>query len=142
MNTKPYERKPHFYETDQMGIIHHANYIRWFEEARVDFMEQIGYGYDKASHQGIDFAVLSVSCDYKSMIRFGDTVLIHAHITDLTPTRMTVEYSITDAKTGQLRTTGNSKHCYIDTKRSRPVSLKKTLPALYALFEQTVLNTD
>ena len=35
--------KAQYYETDQMGIIHHSNYIRWFEEARVGFLEEIGY---------------------------------------------------------------------------------------------------
>ena len=44
---KPYIHKVQYYETDKMGITHHSNYIRWMEEARVDFMEQIGWGYDK-----------------------------------------------------------------------------------------------
>lgn len=43
MIIKPYSRKTHYYETDQMGIIHYANYIHWMEEARVDFMDQIGF---------------------------------------------------------------------------------------------------
>ena len=62
---KPYLRKVHFYETDQMGIVHHSNYIRWLEESRIDFMEQIGYGYTRVSGLGIDFAVLGVNVDYK-----------------------------------------------------------------------------
>ena len=55
---KPYSRKANYYETDQMGIIHHSNYIRWFEEARVDFLEQIDFGYNKTVECGIDFVVL------------------------------------------------------------------------------------
>ncbi|HBG13493.1 MAG TPA: acyl-CoA thioesterase, partial [Clostridium sp.] len=54
MIIKPYSRKTHYYETDQMGIIHHANYIHWMEEARVDFMDQIGFSYDRAVSTGID----------------------------------------------------------------------------------------
>ena len=42
-----YQRKVQYYETDQMGIVHHSNYIRWFEEARIDLMEQMGLGYEK-----------------------------------------------------------------------------------------------
>ena len=49
-----------------MGIVHHSNYIRWFEEARVDYMERIGFGYHKAVAALIDFAVLAVSREYKS----------------------------------------------------------------------------
>ena len=53
MKIKPYERNAKYYETDQMGIIHHSNYIRWFEEARVDAMEQAGIPYDKMEEMGI-----------------------------------------------------------------------------------------
>lgn len=134
MEIKPYIRKTHYYETDQMGIIHHANYIHWMEEARVDFMEQIGFGYERAVKEGIDFALLGISCTYKSMVRFGDTVNIEVAITSLTETKMTVHYQITDAVTGKLRTAGESIHCYFDSNRKRPVSLKKVLPELYDLF--------
>ena len=41
MEIKPYERMVYYYETDRMGIVHHSNYIRWFEEARLDWMKQI-----------------------------------------------------------------------------------------------------
>lgn len=134
MNIKPYIRKTHYYETDQMGIIHHANYIHWMEEARVDYMEQIGFSYDRAVSTGIDFALLSISCEYKSMTRFGDTVNIQVSISSLSVTKMTVQYQITDAETGKLRTIGESTHCYFDANRKRPVSLKKALPELYDLF--------
>lgn len=46
MKFEVYEHKTQYYETDQMGIIHHANYLHWFEEARIDIMEQMGMGYD------------------------------------------------------------------------------------------------
>ena len=135
MEIKPYLRKTHYYETDQMGVIHHANYVRWLEEARVDFMEQIGFGYDLSVRSGIDFAVLGVALDYRSMVRFGDTVCIEMSITSLTSARMTIRYRITDAKSGVLRTEGESRHCYFDASRQRPVSLKKALPELYGLLE-------
>lgn len=138
MNIKPYVRKAQYYETDQMGIIHHANYIHWMEEARVDFMEQVGFGYDRAVKEGIDFALLGLSCEYKSMVSFGDTVNIEVSISALTVTKMTVHYQITDAVTGKLRTTGESIHCYFDSNRKRPVSLKKVLPELYDLFASYV----
>ena len=42
-----YEHRVSYYETDQMGIVHHSNYIRWFEDARVDFLEKVGFSYAK-----------------------------------------------------------------------------------------------
>lgn len=134
MNIKPYVRKAHYYETDQMGIIHHANYIHWFEEARVDFMDQIGFSYELAVSTGIDFALLGVACEYKSMVRFNDTVNIQVLLTSLSLTKMTVQYRVTDVVSGKLCATGESRHCYFDSNRKRPVSLKKALPDLYDLF--------
>lgn len=134
MELRPYVRKAHYYETDQMGIVHHSNYIRWFEEARVDFMEQIGYGYDRAVADGIDFAVLSVSCEYRSMVRFSETVEIQVSISALSASRMSVHYQVSDVATGALRTTGESSHCYFDNRKQRPVALPRALPELYALF--------
>ncbi|WP_202903323.1 acyl-CoA thioesterase [Gorillibacterium massiliense] len=135
MTIKPYVRKAQFHETDQMGIIHHANYIKWFEEARVDFMEQIHYGYDRATEAGIDFAVLSASCEYKSMTRFNDTVAVECRITSMEPSRMSVLYRVLDVATGELRATGETRHCFYSRIRKRPVALKKELPELYDLFK-------
>ena len=67
---KMYRRKVFYYETDQMGIVHHSNYIRWFEEARIDYMEQLGLGYDKMEEQGIISPVLSVEASYLRMLLF------------------------------------------------------------------------
>ena len=134
METKPYTRKVFYYETDMMGIVHHSNFIRWFEEARVDFMEQFGYGYDESVAAGIDIVVLKVACEFKSMIRFGDTVVIEMKIASLEATRMAITYHITDARTGELRATGESGHCYYSRHKNRPVSLKKELPELYDIL--------
>ena len=71
-NVYAYEREANYYETDKMGIIHHSNYIRWFEEARIGFMKNIGFPYDAMEDNGIMMPVLSVECDYKSSVRFGD----------------------------------------------------------------------
>jgi acyl-CoA thioester hydrolase len=114
-----------------MGIIHHANYIHWFEEARVDFMDQIGFSYAKATDAGIDFVLLGISCDYRSMVHFNDTVAITVMVTKLTPVRMTIRYDVFDAVTQKLCTTGESRHCFFDSVKKRPASLQKMRPELY-----------
>lgn len=134
MAITPYRRKAQYYETDQMGIIHHSNYIRWFEEARVHFMEQVGYGYDDAVESGIDFAVTGLECHYKSMVRFGESVDIVVSVSHISQSRMSVQYEVLDSQTQQLRCTGKTHHCYFDNQKQRPVSLKKTMPELYDLF--------
>ena len=131
----PYLRKVQFYETDRMGIVHHSNYIRWFEEARVDFMEKIGYTYSRVSENGIEFPVLEVASQYKGMVYFEQVVAVDARITSLTPSRFSIGYVIKDYKSAEVRTTGMSSHCFYSTIHRRPVSLKRELPELYELFE-------
>jgi acyl-CoA thioester hydrolase len=95
-------------------------------------MDQMGFGYAKTEAAGLLIPVLGVSCDYKSMARFDDTVEIASTITAFDGTRMTVSYRVTDVATGVLRTIGESRHCFL--RGGRPVSLKKAMPELYALF--------
>jgi len=134
MLIKPYCRKANFYETDQMGIIHHSNYIRWFEEARVDLLEQINFGYEKINERGIDFGVLDVYCEYKLMVHFGDVVNIYVSLSELKEMKMTIEYKIVNAKSNESCTLGRTRHFFYDNNKRRPVSLKKEIPELYEMF--------
>ena len=69
MTIQPYRHQAQYYETDQMGIVHHSNYIRWMEEARIDFMKQAGLSYRKMEALEIIIPVLEVQCVYHSMVR-------------------------------------------------------------------------
>ena len=73
----PYIHKVQYYETDKMGITHHSNYIRWMEEARVDYLEQIGWAYDRLEQEGIMSPVLSVECRYKESTTYPDEIEIN-----------------------------------------------------------------
>ena len=72
-----YDRSINYYETDQMGIVHHSNYIRYFEEARLDMMEQVGLSYAAMEEHGLIIPVLSVACEYIKPVLFGEKVQIH-----------------------------------------------------------------
>jgi len=130
----PYLHKVQFYETDGMSIVHHGNYILWMEEARTDFMDQIGWSYHKAVDAGIDFAVTDVSCKYRSMTRFGETVAIHMAVESLSPAKMQLSYKMISVDTGELRAEGTSGHFFYDRKKNKPVALKRVLPEVYELF--------
>ena len=62
---KPYIRKVNYYETDKMGITHHSNYVRYMEEARLHFLDELGWSFDKLEDEGISSPVISISCNYK-----------------------------------------------------------------------------
>ena len=133
MKITPYKHKVQYYETDKMGIVHHSNYIRWFEEARVDFLDQAGMGYGLMEERGLICPVVSVSCKYQGMTRFGETVRIYPRVEKFNGVRLVISYEVRDDATGELRCTGNSSHCYLNEKGS-PVHLKKAYPEFYDLY--------
>ena len=119
-----YIHKVQYYETDQMRVVHHSNYIRWFEEARVDFMEGCGFSYAQMEKDGLISPVLSVSCEYKTMTHFGDTVEIETEIVKYNGIKLELSYTVRDKETGEVRCLGKSSHCFLD-REGRPVSLKR-----------------
>ncbi|MDD2971828.1 MAG: acyl-CoA thioesterase [Lachnospiraceae bacterium] len=134
---KPYRHKVQYYETDQMAIVHHSNYIRWFEEARVDYMDQMGYGYKRMEEEGIVSPVISVQAEYKSMTRFGETVGIEVKVLQFNGVKLTLGYHIYDSETNELRCQGNSEHCFID-KEGKFVSVKRAKPEFYQCMKNTI----
>ena len=60
-----YSRKAHYHETDQMGVVHHANYPKWMEEARVAFLDEKGVSYRIMEEAGVFSPVVSLSVEYK-----------------------------------------------------------------------------
>ena len=133
MEITAYRHRVQYYETDKMGITHHSNYIRWMEEARMDLMEQIGLSYKGMEGMEIISPVLSVSCEYKSMVHFDDTVVIEAKIAEYNGIKMKMEYRMTDKKTGELRTLAVSEHCFLN-RSGKPISLKRSYPELDTKF--------
>ncbi|MBO5259106.1 MAG: acyl-CoA thioesterase [Agathobacter sp.] len=130
---RPYEHHAKYYETDQMGIIHHSNYIKWMEEARMDFMDQIGLNYKQMEAMEIISPVLSVNVNYRSMVHFDDVVVIETKIKKYTGIKLEVEYSMYDKETGELRTTATSSHCFLN-RAGKPISLKRSYPELDTKF--------
>ena len=128
-----YRRKVFYYETDQMGIVHHSNYIRWFEEARIDYMEQMGLGYDKMEEQGIISPVLSAEASYLRMLHFGDSVQIESWVKEYNGIKLMVGYEVVCDRTGKVHCKGVSRHCFLE-RTGRPLSLKQSCPQIHNLF--------
>ena len=139
---EPYRHKVQYYETDKMGVVHHSNYIRWFEEARVDFMEKVGYSYDRMERDGVVSPVIGVTCDYKSPVDFSQQVEIEVRVVQITGSRLTIGYRGVDAQSGDLRAVGETRHCFLG-ENGRPISVKRLQPAFYkALVEACASNGE
>ena len=133
LKIRPYEHHAKYYETDQMGIIHHSNYVRWMEEARMDLMAQIGLNYKEMEKMEIISPVISIEVTYQSMVRFDDTVVIVPKLVKYNGIKMEVEYTMYDKETGEIRTTAKSSHCFLNAA-GKPISLKRSYPELDTRF--------
>lgn len=133
-----YEHKTQYYETDQMGIIHHSNYIKWLEELRTDLLGKIGCEYSNLEKVGILIPVLSVSCNYLKIVHFGDTVQIKFHVTKYNGVKFELEYEIYNKATGELCTTASTAHCFLDTEGS-PLFMQKSFPKVHQRLLELLL---
>ncbi len=136
-----YRRKINYYETDKMGITHHSNYIRFMEEARIDYLEQIGCGFEKWEKDGIFSPVIGVECDYRQPTTFGDELRIEVRIEEYKRFRLTVSYTMVNAATGETVCTGKSRHCFLN-QEGRPIALSKLYPEYDALLTSHVTATE
>ncbi|MBQ1821376.1 MAG: acyl-CoA thioesterase [Clostridia bacterium] len=127
-----FNRKAQYHETDQMGVIHHANYIKWMEEARVAFLDTLGCGYAEIEREGLVSPVVGISIDYRRPTMFSDEVEIGVRINRYSTRMMEIGYEIKNLTRGTLAAEGVSKHCFL--KDGAVVSLKTALPKLDALL--------
>lgn len=128
-----FERKINYYETDKMGIVHHSNYIRFFEEARCALLEEAKLPYDLMESKGIMSPVLGVTCKYKQHVTFGDTIEVRAYIKEFTGVKFTVAYEIYNKNTNTLCVIGESNHCFTDSN-FKPLNIKKHHNDVYEKF--------
>lgn len=133
--TNPYKRRVFYYETDKMGIMHHSNYIRIFEEARVDFLRQAGMPFEEIEARGILMPVLGVACEFKRPLRFDEEFEVKMDITKFNGVSLHVNYLITNCTTGELCAVGNSSHCFTD-ESLKPIRIKRPHPDIYAIFAE------
>ncbi len=130
-----YTHKAQYYETDRMGITHHSNYIRWMEEARMDYLYSIGYGYDRLEAEGIVSPVVSVECSYKKTTTFYDLIDIDVKVESYNGVKLVLSY-IMKNKDGDVVCEAHSSHCFLNEK-GKPVMMKKEKPEFHeALMKQ------
>lgn len=129
-------------ETDKMGIVYHANYLIWFEVARTDFLNKLGFPYQRLEDAGIMSPVLKVDIDYGKPFTYGDTAVVYTRITKNTPVRTEYAYEVYEIhdnpETDKPRVSGKTMHCIVDAKTFKPLSLKRSASELYQAYEQAL----
>lgn len=124
-----YKRIPNYYETDMMGIVHHSNHIRYFEETRLAYMKSIGCDVAAMEREGIIIPNVDAYAKYFVPVRFGDSVEIEIKLTMFTGTRMEFTYKITKDN-GELAAEGHTMHCFVNSE-FKPISIKRKFPEYF-----------
>ena len=125
----PYTHRVQYYETDKMGITHHSNYVRWMEEARIDYLDQIGWNYARLEEMGIISPVRAVECHYRATTTFGDRISIRAGIEDFNGVVLRLRY-VMENENGTKVFEGYSEHCFLN-RDGLILRLKKEYPDFY-----------
>jgi acyl-CoA thioester hydrolase len=130
-------------ETDQMGVVYHANYLVWMEVARVDYCRTAGFRYrDLESEHGILLAVTEVDCRYLSPARYDDEVEIVTSLTRVNYRALTFEYEMRLAAAegdGGMRkiATGHTSHIFLN-REMRPTTLPSQFWRMFGIPERPV----
>jgi len=102
-----------FAETDAMGIVHHSNYIIWFEAGRVAWMDAVSMPYTEVAAGGNHFAVTGVQVQYRTPARFDDRLQVITRLVKLRSRQVSFAYEVRNAE-NELLVTGGSDHICVD----------------------------
>src|ERR1043166_6213744 len=101
-------------DTDQMGVVYYANYLRWFETGRSELLREIGVPYSQIEQQGLHFPVAEVSCRYAQSAHYDDVVEIETELAEVGRASVIFNYRVARKDDRALLATGFTKHACID----------------------------
>lgn len=122
-------------ETDQMGVVYHANHFIWFEVGRVEFLRQLGFSYkDMESEDDCFIAVVDARCRYKAPVHYDDEVIVRTYLKHVREKVIHFGYELRSADDGHLLAEGETTHIVADS-RMKP----RKLPEKYLnVFRSTM----
>ena len=120
-----------YYETDQMGIVHHSNYVRYFECGRVDMLKKLGLPIEKIESMGVMLPVVSVECRYKLPARLGDTLKVVSMIDEVPKAKLVIKTEIFNGDE-TLLCEGTVVLGFINSDTRRPVRCPDELASLFS----------
>ena len=103
-----------FADTDMLGVVHHANYFRWFESARVAFLKQAGVDLWDLMNNGYSFPISDARCAYKSPARYDDELVVNIAMRELSRAKMTFDYEVWRPKDAKLLAEGYTCNVFTD----------------------------
>lgn len=122
-------------ETDQMGIVYHANYFVWFDIGRTELLRQIGLSYKELEDMNVLLPVIDVGCKYKSPALYDDEIIIKTKVSFLKGVKIRFEYEIHSDK---LLATGFTEHAFVDSNL-KPINFKKKYKEIWDSIDKNIL---
>ena len=119
-----------YYETDQMGIVHHSNYIRYFECGRTAMLKELGLPLEKIEESGVMLPVVSVECRYKVPAKLGDTLRVVSIIDEIPRAKLVIRNEIYNPE-GYLVCEGSVTLGFISSETRRPIRCPESLTAIF-----------
>jgi acyl-CoA thioester hydrolase len=117
-------------ETDQMGVVYHANYFVWFEVGRVEFFRQLGFSYQEMEHKDNCYiVVVDARCRYKSPARYDDEVTVRTFLKNVRESVVHFGYELVRANDGTLLAEGETTHVVTDAAMNRAAIPEKYMQA-------------
>jgi acyl-CoA thioester hydrolase len=128
-----YRRRVKYYETDKMGVVHHSNYLRLIEDARMEWLRENVMSYSEMERLGIIIPAVSASGKFLSFLHFDEPFKVSVRLVKFSGVKMDFEYQIHSTDTGVLCYEGKSSHYFADAKNSyRPyIAMRKKFPEIY-----------
>jgi acyl-CoA thioester hydrolase len=121
-------------ETDQMGVVYHANYLVWMEVGRVEFFRAAGLRYrDFETDTGLHMAVAEAQVRYLAPARYDDPVIIRTSMSDVHSRMVTIAYELRHAETGQPLAKGYTKHVFLSAETLKPARLPSGYHAVFGI---------
>ena len=132
-NKHLYTHTVQYYETDRMQVTHHSNYIRWMEEARVDFLHDIGWDYEKLEEKDVFSPVIRVDFSYKNSTTFADVVEVYTWVKEFKGVKLVIGYEM-KKQDGTLVCEAVSEHCFLNSE-GKPVRVNREMPEFYEALQ-------
>ena len=122
-------------DTDMMGVMYHANYLKWFELGRTALIEELGYKYTDMEEAGYYAPVYDIQVTYKTPLRYGDHAYVHTWIEENNRLKTLYGYEIRN-QNNQVCATGTSTHIVVKKDNFRPIQFSKAFPEWFAKYEE------
>ena len=118
-------------ETDQMGVVHHSNYLRYFEVARLEWLSALGVSYASMEKEGLIMPVIDIKATYKTPALFDDSLTIYVFLSELPRVKIIFLYEIKNQK-DEIVCTGETTLAFLNAKTRKPVRCPEEFSALFS----------